>query len=273
MSQSPSTYSIRIFPKEEKVCNDKALGLCKELINNSRFLDNQLQYNIDLDLNFIDVRIGATTFNLYENIDTNRYDIWHIGAYSGSYDWIREINEPIDLSEKTLYAFDQIEFIGKQNTLMDFYKKVYDFRFKDYSDPIFKAFNKPKENSVKLKVKGMYNACNFCYVGELDTREPQRKVEFDLFKESVSFDKQGIGNIIFECSGFTLLEAFIHKIGIEGFTISKTNDLQKVIFYHENKVMRSYEWIDDSPGKVYEHRYGYWKTQNADEAFPENRTI
>jgi len=47
-------------------------------------------------------------------------------------------------------------------------------------------------------------------------------------------------------------------------SISKTNDLEKVIFYCKNEVTRSYKWIDDSPEKIYEHRYGYWECQNAD---------
>ncbi|PHN02584.1 hypothetical protein [Flavilitoribacter nigricans] len=263
MSASSIKKSIRVFPKEGTINEMDALDICKQLIKNCKHLENQLQYRIDFQSNYIEMLFTATDGEHYLDIDFEKYHFWELaGSSYGGADWIKEVTSAVNKrGEVAFYAFDKIEFIGNQETLMDFYKTIYEF---NYENRITRSFKSPQKNKVEIDIKGIYTANTQTEIGGEDTRTPQRKDRFNLLKEFGTFDNRGIETIIFEERGFFLQEFFLDEIGKVGSAVSKINDLEEVIFCFNNKKIRTYKWIDNSPQKVGKHRYGYWKCNNAD---------
>lgn len=263
MSVSIIKKSVRIFPKEGQVDEKKALEICTKLIKNCKHLEKQLQYRIDFKTNYIEILFTATDGVHYLDVDFEKYHIWELaGSSYGGTDWIKEVTNPVNSrGETAFYTFDKIEFIGNQGTLMNFYKNIYEF---SHENSITKAFKSPQKDKVEINVKGIYTANTETEIGNEETRIPQRKERFELLKEFETFDDCGIESIIFEERDFYFQEFFLEEIGRVGSTVSKTNDLEEVILYNNNRKIRTYKWIDNSPEKIDKHRYGYWKCNNAD---------
>jgi len=240
-----------------------ALDFCNKLIKNCKYLESQLQYRIDFKSNFIEVLFAASDGEHYLNIEFEKFQIWELAASGyGGPDWIREVIDTDNIKGETaFYTFDRIEFVGNQETLQDFYQNIYEC---DYENEIKIAFKRPKGNSVIINVNGIYTANTESHVGDKETRIPQRIEHFDLLSEIEAIDKSGIETILFEKRGFFVQEFFLDEIGNIGSIVSKQNELEEVNIYYQNSKVRTYQWIDDSPGKVDVIRYGYWKCNNAD---------
>lgn len=263
MSSSTLRRSIRVYPKHENVSDKMAFDICSEIVNNCKHLENQLQYRIENSSNFVGILFAATDGNHYLNLDFDKYNFWEIVASDyGDADWIREVKEPTnEKGETAIYTFDKIEFIGNQEKLLDFYEKIYDFKLKS---KITEEFKKPKKRSVVINTKGSYTANNSTEIGQLNTRVPKKVDNFDLLNEFGGINKAGIETIEFQEDGFSFLDYFLNNIGTVGSTISKTDEIEQVKIYNQNKIVRKYNWIDDSPKTKSKHRYGYWECRNAD---------
>lgn len=263
MSAASIKKSLRIFPKKGNVNEKNALDICHKLINNCRHLEQQLQYRIDFQDNYIEVLFTAIDGEHYLDMDFEKYHFWELaGTSNGRPDWVKLITDKINTpGETAFYSFNKIEFIGNQSTLMNFYKDIYEFNLENQ---ISRAFKNPQKNKVEINVKGIYTANTESETGKEETRIPQRKDQFELLEEFEKYDYSEIETIMFEEKGFFLKEFFLDEIGRVGSTVAKTNDLEEVIFYHNNKKTRTYQWIDNSPEKVDKHRYGYWKCNYAD---------
>ena len=207
MSASINKKSVRVFPREGKVNDQIALDICIKLIKNCRHLENQLQYRIDFQSNFIEILFAATDGEHFIDMDFEKYQFWELGGsdYGGT-DWIKEVNDTINSrGETAFYSFDKIEFIGNQKTLIDFYQNIYEFSLENQ---ITRAFKNPQKNVVTINIKGIYTANTETEIGDLNTRTPQRKNNFDLLSEFEDFDKRGIETILFEERGFFFQEFF-----------------------------------------------------------------
>jgi len=191
MSASSIKKSIRIFPKEGEITELITLDICNKLIKNCKHLENQLQYRLDFQSNYIEVLFAATDGEHYLDMDFEKYHFWELaGSSYGGTDWIKEVTNSInERGEPAFYSFDRIEFIGKQETLMNFYKTIYEF---SYENQITHAFKNPKKNKVEINIKGIYTANTETEIGDSNTRIPQRKDKFELLKEFETFDKPGI---------------------------------------------------------------------------------
>jgi hypothetical protein len=263
MSASSIKKSIRIFPKEKKVDEKVALDICNKLIKNCKHLENQLQYRIDFQSNYIEILFTAPDGEHYLDMDFEKYHFWELaGSSYGGTDWIKEVTDTVNRrGETAFYSFDKIEFIGNQEELMNFYENIYEF---SYENSITRAFKNPQKNKVEINVKGIYTANTETEIGDEYTMTPQRKNRFELLKEFETSDNRGIETIIFEERGFFFQEFFLDDIGRVGSILSKAHDLEEVILYNNNKKIRTYKWVDNSSKKVDKHRYGYWKCNNAD---------
>jgi len=263
MSASVSKKSIRVFPKIGEVNDQIALEICNKLIKNCKHLERQLQYRLAFQLNYIEILFAATDGEHYLDMDFGKYHFWELaGSDFGGADWIREVTNTVNTrGETAFYSFDRLEFIGNQETLTEFYQSIYEF---SYENQVTRAFRNPQQNKVEINIKGIYTANTVTEIGEINTRVPQRKKEFNLIEEFEGFDNRGIETILFEERGFFFQEFFLDEIGKTGSVVSKTNNLEGVNFYSKNKKIRTYKWIDNSPEKNDKHRYGYWKCNNAD---------
>lgn len=249
--------AIRVFPKKGLITDEKALEICKLFISNVRYLENQLQYTLNEQYNFLDILVGYEDAPIYSEFDFEKYQIWELASSAGNdgVHWVTEVTNSENVIGEPIayYAFDKIEFIGNQETLSNFYQNIYD----GLSSKMKQTFSNSIDKKMVLNVNGIYTSSASFDVGKFDSFIPQKVNQIELrtgLTPSYS-ESSGMESIMFEKNGFYLKEFFLDEIGS---ATSKTNDLEAVNFFYQNRIIKSFEWFDNSPEKKDINRYGNW---------------
>ncbi|MCH2085457.1 MAG: hypothetical protein MK226_23945 [Saprospiraceae bacterium] len=233
MSSTVNRY-IRVFPIKDELNESDIQEIGKVIVSNSHYLENRLEYSISKD--FADLIFTDEDGEHFKGLDFDKYVFWELsGSSFGNPDWIRKVDKTDQKNIKdAIYQFDRIVIVRK-NSLPE-----------------------------QFRINGKYTACKCFPIGQNESTIPTKVSEFNLLEYSLSTDNSGIISIEVQEKKHQYLVDFISSIGTVGSTVSKTDDLIEVSFLFNNRVIRTYKWIDDSPNKLEEHRYGYWECRSAD---------